>query len=265
MSPTATLRFSVMTAVGCLATVLVLGCGRSDQAAPDPAAVTPPTTTVSEAPTCDEIVSGSSDLPATYRVKGKELVGDVDGDGRDDRVSLREDEERPRRCGSVLVVESAAGHASVAPVAPLPWPGTDPDLLLLAEIDGRSGVEPVIALSPAAVYQPGAVFTMGDGRLTRMRLLGTDADDLFPFYDEFPAGVDCAAEPGTLVVTFGDLAGGGMDDRHWEITRTLFRAAGSAFERVRDRELLVEVGPEAGRRWPEVRGDPFRTCGSRVD
>ena len=265
MPRTATLRFIDTAAVGCLATVLVLGCGRSDQAAPDPAAAAPPTTTASEEPTCDEIVSGSSDLPATYRAKGKELVGDVDGDGRDDRVSLREDEERPTRCGAVLVVESAAGHASVASVAPLPWPGTDPDLLLLAEIDGRPGVEPVIALSPAAVYQPGAVFTMGDGRLTRMRLLGTDPDDLFPFYDEFPAGVDCAAEPGTLVVTFGDLAGGGTDDGHWEITRTLFRAAGSAFERVRDRELLVEVGPEAGQRWPEVRGDPFRTCGARVD
>jgi hypothetical protein len=264
MSTTATFRFIVTTAVGCFATVLVLGCGRSDQAAPDPPAASS-TTTVSETPTCDEIVSGSSDLPASYRAEGKELVGDVDGDGRDDRVTLRADEERPARCRYVLVVESAAGDASVAPVAPLPWPGTDPGLLLLAEIDGRSGVEPVIALSPAAVYQPGAVFTMGDGRLTRMRLLGTDVDDLFPLYDEFPAGVDCAAEPGTLVVTLGDLADGGKDDQHWEITRALFSAAGSEFERVRERQLLVEVGPEAGQRWPEVRGDPFRTCGARVD
>ena len=260
-----TLRFILTAAVGCLATLLVLGCGRSDEAAPGRAPAAPPTTTVSEAPTCGEIVSGRFDLPATYRAKGKELVGDVDGDGRDDRVSLRADEARPAPCRSVLVVESAAGDVSVARVAPLPWPGTDPDLLLLVEIDGRSGLEPVIALSPAAVYQPGAVFTMGDGRLTRMRLLGTDADELFPFYDEFPAGVDCAAEPGTLVVTFGDLADGGKDDRHWEITRTVFRAAGSGFERVRDRELLVEVGPEARQRWPEVRGDPFRTCGARVD
>lgn len=265
MPTTATLRFIVTTAVGCLATVLVLGCGRSDDASPDPAPVAAPSTTMSEAPTCEEVVSGKSDLPATYRAKGKELVGDVDGDGNDDRVSLRADEARPARCRSLLVVYSAAGDASVARVTPLPWPGTDPDLLLLAEIDGRSGVEPVIALSPAAVYQPGAVFTMGDGRLTRMRLLGTDADDLFPFYDEFPAGVDCAAEPGTLVVTFGDLADGGKDDRHWEITRTVFRAAGNGFERVRDRELLVEVGPEAGQRWPEVRGDPFRSCGARID
>lgn len=265
MPTTATLRFIVTAAVGCLVTVLVLGCGRSDEAAPDPAPAAPPSTTMSEEPTCDEVVSGSSDLPATYRAKGKELVGDVDGDGREDRVSLRADEARPAPCRSVLVVESAAGDASVAPVTPLQWPGTDPTLVLLAEIDGRSGVESVVALSPAAVYQPGAVFTMGDGELTRMRLLGTDADDLFPFYDEFPAGVDCAAEPGAIVVTSGDLANEGKDDRHWEITRTVFRAAGSGFERVRDRELLVEVGSEAGQRWPEVRGDPFRSCVARVD
>jgi len=197
--------------------------------------------------------------------KGKELVGDVDGDDREDRASLRADEARPAPCRSVLVVESAAGDASVAPVTPLPWPGTDPDLLLLAEIDGRSGVEPVIALSPAAVYQPGAVFTMGDGRLTRMRLLGTDADDLFPFYDEFPAGVDCAPEPGAIVVTFGHLADRGEDDRHWDITRSVYRAAGSRFEPVRDEEFRVEVGPEAEQRWPEIRGDPFLSCADRVD
>ena len=104
------------------------------------------------------------------------------------------------------MVESSGGTTIVAPVAPLSWPGTDPELRLLAEVDGRAGLEPVVALSPEAVYRPGAVFTMREGGLRRMRLIGIEPsipDDLFPFDDEFPAGVDCTAEPGSIVVTFG--------------------------------------------------------------
>jgi hypothetical protein len=268
--PTAGIRrFVITAAISGLATVLILGCGKSD-AEPVPAPASPEatpgsTTTVSESPTCDEVEGGKSELPATYRTKGKELVGDVDGDGREDQVSLRVNERRPAHCRYLLVVEISAGTAIIAPVAPLSWPGTDPDLLLLAEVDGRSGVEPVIALSPAAVYRPGAVFTMRDGELRRMRLIGIAAGDLFPFYDEFPAGVDCAPEPGAIVVTFGHLADRGEDDRHWDITRSVYRAAGSRFEPVRDEEFRVEVGPEAERRWPEIRGDPFLSCADRVD
>ena len=83
---------------------------------------------------------------------------------------MRVDKKRPARCRYVLVVRMRAGTAVSARVKPLPWPGTDPRLLLLAEIDGRAGVEPVVALSPAAVYRPGAVFTVRHGELARMRL-----------------------------------------------------------------------------------------------
>jgi hypothetical protein len=260
--------FIATTAAAALVAVLILGCGGSDAEAPtpdSPEAAPEPTTAMSEAPTCSVMAGGTSDVPASYRSKGKELVGDVDGDGGDDRVSLGADKMRPAPCRYLLVVESAAGSSIAAPVKPLPWPGTDPELLLLAEIDGRSGVEPVIALSPEAVYRPGAVFTMRDGELRRMRLVGSDTADLFPFYDEFPAGVDCAGEPAAIVVTSGGMANGGKDDRHWDITRSFYRAAGSRFEPVRAEEFLVEVGPEAGQRWPEVRGEPFLSCAGRVD
>jgi hypothetical protein len=205
---------------------------------------------------------GGPDLAAGYQTKGKALVGDVDGDGRADRVTLRVDKQRPRRCRHLLVVRMRAGTAVSARVKPLPWPGTNPRLLLLAEIDGLAGLEPVVALSPAAAYRPGAVFTMRHRELARMRLEATSPSDLFPFYDEFPSGVDCAAEPGTIIATFGNVAD---NDAYWDITRSLYRSAGIRFELVRKERFQVKVGPEAKRRWPELRGDPFLSCPRRVD
>jgi hypothetical protein len=205
---------------------------------------------------------GGADLAAGYETKGKALEGDVDGDRRADRVTLRVDKQRPRRCRHLLVVNMRPGTAVSARVKRLPWPGTDPRLLLLAEIDGRAGLEPVVALSPAAVYRPGAVFTMRDGELARMRLEATSPSNLFPFYDEFPSGVDCAAEPGTIIATFGNMA---YNDAYWDIKRSLYRRAGVRFELVREERFQVKVGPEAKRRWPELRGDPFLSCPRRVD
>jgi hypothetical protein len=205
---------------------------------------------------------GGPDPVAGYRAKGKALVGDVDAEGKPDRVTLRVDTNRPPRCRHLLVVETAAGPMVVAAVKPLPWPGTDPRLRLLAEIDGRGGLEPVVSLtSSAAVYRPGAVFTMRDGRLARMRLEGANPAGLFPFYDEFPSGVDCTGRRGRIVATFGALA---RNDSYFDLRRSLYQAAGTRFELVRTRRIRVAVGPEAKRRWPELRGDPFLSCPRRV-
>jgi hypothetical protein len=225
-------------------TIAMLGCRHNDRA---------PTVI---APTCE----GSD--PAAYRIKGQALVGDVDADGTGDRVTLRVDARRPARCRYVLVAEIAGDTAAVARVLPLPWPGTDPQLLLLAEIDGRPGLEPVIAMSPAAVYRPGAVFALRRGALVRMRLEKASVPELFPLSDEFPAGVDCAGPPGTIVVTQGRVAD--EDDSHYDITRSFYRAAGTRFSLVRDEHFQVGVGDEARQRWPEVRGEPFIRCSDRV-
>ena len=225
--------------------VALLGCRHADTDQPVASA------------TCER-----AEALATYRIKGKTLVGDVDADGTDDRVSLRVDKQRPPRCRHLLVVQSTGSTTAAATVPPLPWPGADPQLLLLAEIDGRPGLEPVITLAPANVYRPGAVFTLSKGELLAMRLEKTSVPELFPLYDEFPAGADCAGEPGTIVVTQSVIAAGG--DRNWDVTRSFYRAAGTRFRFVRDERFQVKVGPEARRRWPEVRGDPFLRCRDRV-
>jgi hypothetical protein len=236
------LRASCVIAAGVIAAV-VLGCQR-DKAEPVAG--------------CD-----GADASTTYRTKGTALVGDVDADGAGDRVTLRLDAKRPARCRHLLVVQLDGGTTAVATVPPLGWPGGNPQLLLLAEIDGRPGLEPVVTLSPANAYRPGVVYTLSRGELLRMRLEKVPAPDHFPLYDEFPAGVDCAGPPGTIVVTHSRIADGG--DRFWDTTRSFYRATSRAwFAFVRAERFLVDVGDEAPRRWPEVLGDPFLRCAGRV-
>lgn len=105
-----------------------------------------------------------------------------------------------------------------------------------------------------------------NGKLVRMRfeVEANLPDGLFPFDDEFPAGVDCAPEPGRIVVTFGKLAEGGTDDSRFEITRSLYRAVGVRFDVVRRARFRIGTDPAATRRWPELRGDPFISCSDRV-
>lgn len=253
------LRTLASAGVGCAAALMLSGCQSSDPAATQAA----PVESATPAPAASNCGT-TSELPATYRTKGKELVGDMDGDGTADEVTLRVDPERPERCRHVLAVELAGGGLSAAPVEPLEWPGTNPKLLLLADIDDQPGLEAAIAMSPANVYRPGAVFTLRDGELARTRVERLAVPELVPFYDEFPMGVDCAGEPGSIVVTIGGLKDAGVDDSHWDVTRSFYRAADTTFEFVRKQEFRVEVGPEAPRRWPEVRGRPFLSCENRV-
>jgi hypothetical protein len=95
-----------------------------------------------------------------------------------------------------------------------------------------------------------------------MRLQAEDKlpQDIFPLEDEFPAGVNCAGKPGTIVATFGGLARHGTDDRHFDLTRSLYRAVETRFEIVRRRRFRVGIHGEAERRWPELGGRPFVSC-----
>jgi len=193
----------------------------------------------SPAPRCDGELAG-------YHVKGKALHGDVDGDGRTDRVTLRVDRRRPRACRHVVVARRIA-----APVRPLPWPGTAPRLLLLAEIDGRAGVEPVVTLSPANVYRPGAVFAARRGKLVRLRL---GRGHLFPLDDEFPTETDCTGDPGEIEVITSQVA---EDDSYWDVTRSRYRSRGRRFRRVSREHFQSPVGTE-------LTGKAFRSCSSRA-
>ena len=156
------------------------------------------------------------------RIKGRALQGDVDAEGRRSG-NAQGGLGRPARCRYLLVAELAGATTAVARVPPLSWPGTDPRLLLLAEIDGRPGVEPVVAMSPAAVYRPGVVFALRRGALRADATEKASVPELFPFSDEFPAGVHRArSNAGTIVVTQGRLADG-SDSRYDVSARSIGR------------------------------------------
>jgi hypothetical protein len=220
-----------------------------------------------QADTCVGVSEGMADFPADFQAMGRGLVGDVDDDGRPDRVTLRESPRRPEACRRVVVVEPAVGEFMAARLEPLDWPSTDPKLLLLADIDGRPGLEPVVALSPGAVFRPGAVFTVSDGDLVRMRLGGDDSGslpNLFPFYDEFPTGVDCTESSGEIVVTVSQFAPQG-NDSVFGITRTFYRPDRATFRPADRKEFEVNCcNEESKQRWPETADDPFRSCPGRV-
>ncbi len=227
-----------------------------------------PTSTSDQEATCDGITEGRTHPPADFEAKGKELEGDVTGDGEPERITVRDSAKRPEACRRMLVIEGEGGDTMTAVLEPLDWPSPDPKLRLLAEINGRAGLEVVVALSPApAVSRSGAVFRVVRTELALMRLGGKDAGPyphLLPFYDEFPAGVDCSDTPGQIVVTGSIFAPRG-DDSEFGITRAFYRAEGTAFQPIDEENLFVDCcNEEASRRWPETADDPFRSCPDRV-
>jgi hypothetical protein len=192
------------------------------------------------------------------------IRGDVTGDGRDDRASILGNEDAPPRCRYFVAVENEGGMI-VAPITPMEWRPDVPSLLMGAEIDGQAGLELVVDFGgPMHPLRTGQVFSFDDGALVQMRTERSEVGFLmlFPLGGEFAAGVDCAGEPGTIVVTLGGLADGGNDDRHYDITRTFYRAEGAVFEETREEPYTVEVGTQ-DERWPELADDPFRMCPRR--
>jgi hypothetical protein len=150
----------------------------------------------------------------------------------------------------------------VAPITLIEWMPDVPSLLMGVEVDGEAGLELVVDFGgPGHPHRTGQVFTFDARWLVQMRTERSEVvyPMLFPLGGEFAAGVDCARNPGTIVVTVGGLADGGSDDRHYDITRTFYRAAGALFVETGKENYTVEVGKER-ERWPETADDPFRTC-----
>lgn len=204
-------------------------------------------------------------LPTGYLPVGGALEGDLRGDGSAARALILGDEERPLRCRYFLVVEPVQGPGSHAPIeAAESLPNDVPSLLRAVEIDGDPGLEAVVDFGgPRHPHRSGQVFTFEEGSLVAMRVEPAQAGGIppviVPLGGEFAAGVDCAGEAGAIVVTVGELAEGGTDDRHFDITRTFYRAQGDRFVAIRRDTYRVPVGTEE-LRWPELADDPFRSC-----
>jgi hypothetical protein len=262
-----------------VATMVTAACGGQTTATPaaqttaSPAAQTTETRAGrSPSPTAPSIDGGCpapdeepEGLPASYRPVGDSLEGDLRGDGRSTRAMILGDEERPLRCRYFLAVGYPEGTASYAPIeAAKSLPYDIPSLLMAVEIDGQPGLEVVVDLGgPMHPHRTGQVFTFEGPALVATRIEPAQLEGippiLFPLGGEFAAGVDCAAEPGAIVLTVGGLAEGGTDDSHYDVTRTFYRAEGGRFVETRRETHTIEVGTER-ERWPELADDPFRSC-----
>ncbi|MGH2724335.1 MAG: hypothetical protein ACRDI0_08735 [Actinomycetota bacterium] len=254
------------SAAGALALARAFNLG-STSPADDP--VVGPTVTPSpaDAASACPAIEGQ-DLPPSYQPVGPVAEADITGGGRS-VIVIRGDKERPPRCRYVLQATQDGGPVYRAFIGAVPWPPEPPSILLSAEIDGQPGAEVVVEFGgPGHPHRTGQVFTfepgpsrLATGTLVQMRLQPPqppEAEGLVPLSGEFAAGVDCTG-PGTIVVTSGDLAQGGADDSHFDVTRTFYRAVDGTFVVTGTESHVVEVGTEA-ERWPELADDPFRSC-----
>ncbi|HEX9823242.1 MAG TPA: hypothetical protein VGB51_02470 [Actinomycetota bacterium] len=208
------------------------------------------------------------DPTPNYQPHGKTLSGDIDADGTIDEVSILADPTHPERCRYLLqVITDGRGYRASIP--PAPWPGHNPELLLLARIDSLPGLDVVVELQPAAVYRIGTVFTLLDDGLAAIRVRDADPETnhVLPLADEAPTGVDCEdhGEIYTLTpVPRKDYREADPTLDYWSATH--YRAEGAWWvpgdgdlqivASGQDEALQNEIRIE----FPQLDGKPFSSC-----
>jgi len=203
------------------------------------------------------VVPTCSAHPARQGHVSSGLVGDVDGDGRPDRVVVRVVYSAPPHCALHLVVVPGRGRPLVAPLRP---PALDrdgvrtagwPRVVWLATIDGRPGAEIAFTDHLGASTAFLGVFTVRRHALVRMRV--PRQDDVFPISPgTYFGGADCVG--GLVVSTTGEL-----ERSRVIVDRRFFRVVGTAFRLVRARHYRLRA---LGHRFPELAyGEPaFSRC-----
>ena len=195
------------------------------------------------------------------------LEGDVDGDGAPDRVFVTSVPDAPAGCSDFVVAHTGSGSIATAFQVGEDHGSPDiPRLLLLAEIDGRAGAEPVVLVARNPVNtRYAAVFTLRDGQLARSGVGGSvgTGRHAFAFKGQGDNVVDCPRRASGLVRT----------DRSWflypaqrrnpakemAVLTTLYRLRGTAFRVVSQRKTgLTHAEYRAHRAFRAP--DPFSSC-----
>lgn len=180
------------------------------------------------------------------------LQGDVDGDGAVDRVFLLEE---AGGCPPTLIVQAGGTTHSVQIEEEASGPGL-PNLAFLADIDGRSGSEPIVRMAAGASTEFFGAFALLDGSLRRLEVEGSTFGDLFPSGGS--AGhldaTDCAAKDRLVVATALPQGDG------YEVERRFYRASGATFGRVGATRSVVE--PDELSELQVFSASPFGSCPS---
>lgn len=208
----------------------------------------------SECPEEEGIARGSEAVESSF-------VGDVDGDGELDPISIETFPEAESPCQAILVVHLPEEVMSTR----LQQEGVDlgggaaPSLLGVADIDGRPGGEVVVRMVSGASTEFAALYSAGGGALERLDVRGGEFGDLFPSGGSVGhlEQSDCK-EPGTITISTAVPQGA-----RYLVRRAEFHFDGEAFSV--DREALTEETVDAdelasGEVAGFTSGAPFGSC-----
>jgi hypothetical protein len=209
--------------------------------------------------------SDSKKKASGWHVRGATVRGDVDGDGKADEVAV--EDRGPRSCRFRVRAATAGGvltarlPLSICEGKPAETYGTAlPGIRGLAEIDTDPGLEIVVETHQGASTEFAALFTVRNGRISRVDLPRPFLDDELAFEGSVThfEVVDCV-RPGIVVVSgygaeLGPRVVYGRSFYRVEGTRFLFLRAGA-----RGRLPAERVGEL--QRYPEFREpQPFPSC-----
>ena len=146
----------------------------------------------------EEIVTAESE---THPAQSS-FMGDVDGDGEHDPISIKSFPRAEPGCRAVLTAFPGGAPISVS----LEQEGVDvasgaPTLLGAADVDGRPGSEIIVRLVSGASTEFLGLYSAASGSLERLTVKGGEFGDLFPSGGSVGhlEQSDCA-EPGTVVI-----------------------------------------------------------------
>lgn len=185
------------------------------------------------------------------------LEGDIDGDGSAEEVFLYRDDDGEPGCEAFLVVGRDGPARPVTQEGMISGSGL-PNLLGMAQIDGRPGLDVIVRLLAGASTEFVGVFSAASGELERLRVEDSSGSgDLFAYGGGVAHldAVDCDEEGRVIVASAVSEDGEG-----YTYTRTVYEFEGVALVPVETSESTVAA--EDIRDLPEFAGSPFGSCPS---
>jgi hypothetical protein len=188
-------------------------------------------------------LSEAASLPV--RTAGGRLRGDIDGDRRLDRVTIRYAASARASCGFVLMVRTARRIVSATlpewykpPDDPLirDWPFPEPYLAAIVQLDAhRSQV--VVARWHGASVAVVALYGLAGGRLVPLRFHPRTYRDTLSLFGTVGTGSTYArcVRGGPLIVI--GLWPRDSSGEHWAVSRSTYRLAGASLWRTRTRKV----------------------------
>lgn len=192
------------------------------------------------------------------RSPGRSVPGDIDGDGRSDRVSLFVDPTAEPGCLALVVVRDRDGiDAAALDDGLISFELGLPRVSSLVDIDFARGLEIVIDVAQGASTAFVGVFSMASGRLERVRppRLPNIPTGLFA-HGGSVAHLDAVDCRGDLVMLSSALAEG----RGYVVTRRFLEPRGTRWLLQRSLTERSTISSQRIGRFEEFSAPPFASC-----